>query len=91
MAPACDLWGGLYEVSEADRARIEAHGEETGYVWALTPVQDIAGRGVQAGLLVKVRDLERSSPSRDYLEVLKAGWIQWGLDPEEILRHVALS
>lgn len=90
LGPGCQLWGGLYEVHKSERAHIEEHGRRSGYVWAFTPVLSADG-AVQTGLLVKVRDLERSAPSRDYLEILQAGWVQWGLDPEEVLRHVALS
>ncbi len=88
LAPAADLWGGLYEIDAAGRREIERSGEPDGYVWAFTAVQDSHGELIQSGLLIKVRDLTRSAPSDRYLAVLRAGWIQWGLDPDDMLRHV---
>jgi hypothetical protein len=87
LAPNRDLWGGLYEIDEEGRAAIERSGAEDGYVWAFTLVEDIHGEAVTAGVLVKVRNLERSPPSDLYLEALKAGWLQWGLDPKEMLKE----
>ena len=89
LAPACDLWGGLYEVDEEGRAAIEASGEPDGYVWAFTSVEDTDDERRSAGLLVKIRDFARTEPSSAYLEVLTSGWVQWGLDPELILRDIA--
>lgn len=89
LAPACSLWGGLYEIDEEGRARVEASGSPDGYVWAFTRVEDANDEGEKVGLLVKVRDLERAEPSSVYLEVLTSGWLQWGLDPEGMLRDIA--
>ncbi len=89
QAPGSDLWGGLYEIDAAGRAEIERSGKPDGYVWALTSVENAVGERVRAGLLVKVRDFERVEPSAAYLEVLTSGWVQWGLDPNEILQDVA--
>jgi hypothetical protein len=84
LAPTRDLWGGLYEIDERGRAEIEKVGAGDGYVWAFTTVLSEAGERVRAGLLVKVRDLEPAEPSETYLEVLRTGWRQWGIDPEII-------
>ncbi len=87
LAPAQRLWGALYEIDAAGREQIERSGAVDGYVWAFTPVEDASGALVRAGLLVKVRDLQPAEPSPEYLEVLKAGWAQWGLDTETLLRQ----
>jgi hypothetical protein len=87
LVPNWDLWGGLYEIDEEARSAIERSGVEDGYVWAFTSVEDIHGAEVMAGMLVKVRYLERSPPSGQYLEALRAGWLQWGLDPKEMLKE----
>jgi len=89
LAPTRDLWGGLYEIDPAGRAEIERAGKHDGYVWAFTAVLDASGARVKAGLLVKVSDFERTEPSAIYLQVLTAGWLQWGLDPEAILQDIA--
>ncbi len=87
LSPNCDLWGALYEIDPAGRDAIEGSRWPDGYVWAFTPVEDEKGDRVHAGLLVKVRDLKRSSPSQDYLETLKKGWQEWGLDPVAMLKN----
>lgn len=87
LAPNRDLWGALYEIDEQGRAAIERSGAEDGYVWAFTSVEDIHGEEISVGMLVKVRDLERRSPSEVYLEALNAGWLQWGLDSKEMLKE----
>jgi len=89
LAPTRDLWGGLYEIETDSRAGIERAGKNDGYVWAFTSVLDASAERVKAGLLVKIRDFERTDPSATYLQVLTAGWLQWGLDPEVILRNIA--
>ena len=91
LAPNQDLWGALYDVDDDGRAAVERSGMPDGYVWAFTSVADEAGERVQSGLLVKVRDLERRDPSSAYLEVLKAGWSSWGLDPQALLQDIALT
>jgi hypothetical protein len=91
LAPNCDLWGALYEIDDAGRAAVERSGGSDGYVWAFTAVEDESGERIRAGILIKVRDFQRSDPSEAYLEVLKNGWRQWGLDPESILQHAPLT
>lgn len=87
LAPNRDLWGALYEIDAEGRAAVERSGEGDGYVWATTTVEEESGGPVVTGILIKVRDLERSSPSERYLDVLKAGWTQWGLDPVAMLKE----
>lgn len=89
LSPGRNLWGALYEVDAAGRRAIERSGEEDGYVWSFTPVELAEGELLTPGMLVKVRGLERSAPSQAYLDVLRSGWQQWGLDPETILRDIA--
>jgi gamma-glutamylcyclotransferase (GGCT)/AIG2-like uncharacterized protein YtfP len=86
LAPARSLWGGLYRIDEAGRAEIEKVGAAGGYVWTFTAVEDADGDRVRAGVLVKVRDLEHTDASERYLEVLRSGWLQWGLDPDGMLQ-----
>lgn len=88
LAPNRELWGGLYEIDEEGRAAIEDAGGQDGYVWTFTSVEDLHGEEISVGMLVKVRDFKRSSPSDEYLEILRTGWAQWGLDPEDLLMEV---
>ncbi len=88
LAPTAELWGALYQIDPADRDTIERSGVEDGYVWSSTQVESPDGELIHSGILIKVRDLRRTSPSNEYLEVLKAGWAQWGLDPNALLRKV---
>ncbi len=88
LAPTAELWGALYEIDAAGRDRIERSGQSDGYVWSVTQVENSNGERIQTGILVKVRDLKRTTPSDAYLEVLRAGWAQWGLDPNAMLRKV---
>jgi hypothetical protein len=88
LAPASYLWGGVYEIDETGRAAIENSGADDGYAWAVTGVETGDGERLRVGMLVKVRDFERVDPSAAYLEVLKAGWRQWGLDPKIVLHDV---
>jgi hypothetical protein len=86
LAANRDLWGALYEIDEECRSRLEAKGLEDGYVWTWTYVIDGEDERVRAGVLVKVRDLEQTTPSPEYLELLKEAWRQWDLDPAGPLR-----
>lgn len=86
-----EVWGGLYEIDPAGRAAVEIAGDAEGYVWCFTRVMKSDGERMRAGLLVKVRDLEVSSPSDEYLAVLRAGWAEWGLAPQELLGDCASS
>jgi hypothetical protein len=88
LAPNCDLWGALYEIDDDGRAAIERSGAPDGYVWSSTSVRNGDGAPVSAGVLCKVKDFERHSPSEDYLNVLKAGWEHWGLDGARMLQEV---
>jgi len=87
LAPNRDLWGGLYEIDERGRLAVEESGREHGYVWTFTAVDDVHGVEVATGMLVKVRDLKRTSPSQRYLDVLRTGWRQWGIEGEAQLRE----
>lgn len=86
LAPNRDLWGGLYEIDGPGRIAVVSSGEDDGYVWATTSVEDVRGAEVATGMLIKVRDLERIAPSERYLDVLRVGWKQWGIDAEAQLR-----
>jgi len=85
LAPAFDLWGVLYEIDDEGRRNIEQSADSDGYVWSFTAVLDGEGARVRAGILIKIRDLELTSPSAAYLEVLKTGWQQWGLNGKTLL------
>ncbi len=88
LAPGAELWGALYQIDRTDRDQIERSGLSDGYVWSFTQVESSDGELTHSGILIKVKDLKRTSPSNEYLEVLKAGWAQWGLDPSVMLRKV---
>lgn len=88
LTAGLDLWGGLYEIESGCRAKLAESHLAGGYVWSWTSVETAQGSRVHAGLLVKVRDLERSAPSPDYLAALKAGWEQWGLEPADLLQSL---
>ena len=81
LAAKRDLWGALYEIDKACRTQLEADGRGDGYVWTWTYVIDGEGERVRAGMLIKVRDLEQTTPAPEYLELLKEAWRQWDLDP----------
>lgn len=84
-----DLWGGLYDIDPGCSALLaEAHTAD-GYVWSWTAVETTDGARVHAGLLIKVRDVERTAPSPDYLAVMKEGCKQWGLDPEGVSQNAS--
>lgn len=88
LAPEAVLWGALYQIDMADRDQIERSGLADGYVWSSTQVEGSDGELIQSGILIKVRDLNRTPPSDEYLNVLKAGWAQWGLDLNALLRKI---
>ncbi len=89
LAPNRELWGALYEIDEGCREAIERTGAPDGYVWAFTSVERSEGESVDAGVLCKVRDLQRHPPSDEYVAVLEAAWKKWGLDGRRILLDVA--
>lgn len=91
LAPNRDLWGALYEIDDDDRAVVERLGAPDGYVWAFTSIGGEDGASVDAGLLCKVRNLERQPPSDEYLAVLEKGWKEWGLDGARILLDGTVS
>lgn len=88
LAPSAELWGALYEIDSPGRDQIERSGQSDGYVWSHTQVENSNGERIQTGILIKVRDLKRTTPSDAYLEVLRTGWAQWGLDPNAMLPKV---
>ena len=81
LAVGHDLWGALYEIDESCRGRIERLGEEMGYVWSWTDVLRGEDERVRAGTLIKVRELEATTPSPKYLEALRLAWRQWNVGP----------
>lgn len=91
LVPNRYLRGGLYEVDEAGRQAIEESGLADGYVWAFTGVENPGGERIRTGLLIKVRGLERNDPAEAYLDLLKAGWRQWGFDPEALLADISAT
>jgi hypothetical protein len=88
LAPNRDLWGALYEIDDACRATVERSGAADGYVWSFTSIEGPDGERLDAGVLCKVRDLERHPPSDRYLAVLESGWEEWGLDGARIMLDV---
>ena len=79
-----NLWGALYEIDPGSSALLAGSHTADGYVWSWTAVETSDGAQVHAGLLVKIRDLEPTAPSPDYLAAMKEGYKQWGLDPEGV-------
>lgn len=86
LAVGRELWGGVYEFPESCRGMIEEWGRRDGYVWCWTWVHRESGDRVKAATLVKVRDLDQTTPAPEYLKDLREAWEQWGLDPDELLR-----
>ncbi|MBI4513450.1 MAG: gamma-glutamylcyclotransferase [Gemmatimonadetes bacterium] len=90
LAPGEDLWGAVYEV---DEECLETLGAREGLAYALSQtecLQEDGGR-LRPYLFVKVRDLEERPPSERYVEVIRRGFEDWGLDPRLLDRAVDRS
>lgn len=86
-----DVWGGVYGVDDECREALEEWGRENGYVWSWTDVRTQDGERKRVGLLVKVRDLEKTTPGPAYLESLKEAWRDWGLDPVGLVQATSAT
>lgn len=86
LASGRDLWGAVYRIEDGCRQALEEWGRENGYVWSWTQVRAQDGERERVGTLVKVRDLETTTPGPAYLEALKEAWRDWGLDPAGLVQ-----
>ena len=84
LATGSELWGGVYEIEADCRGAVEAHGREENYAWSWTSVESMEGERQRVGLLVKVRDLNPSEPSSEYLKAVEEGRRDWGLDAADL-------
>ena len=72
------VMGGIYEVAEADIARLNRYeGDE--YTGLKVTVFRDTGEGVEAVTFVRKRQQDEGKPSPEYLAVIKQGYTEWGL------------
>jgi gamma-glutamylcyclotransferase len=69
--------GALYEVSEADLKKLDRY--EPGYTRLNVTVFDEDNEPHQAVTYVKSGQLEESSPSQEYGEIIRQGYRDWGI------------
>jgi len=69
--------GAIYEVTEACLRRLDKH--ETGYVRLNVNVFDEDNKPFPAVTYIKSGQLEESTPSPEYLTVIRQGYQDWGL------------
>jgi gamma-glutamylcyclotransferase len=71
------VWGALYEVSEACWRRLDRW--ETGYTRLNVTVFDEDNRAVPAVTYIKSGRLEETMPSKEYGEIIRQGYRDWGI------------
>jgi gamma-glutamylcyclotransferase len=71
------VWGAIYELSEAGWRRLDRW--ETGYTRLNVTVFDEDNRAVPAVTYVKSGQLEETMPSREYGEIIRQGYRDWGI------------
>jgi gamma-glutamylcyclotransferase len=69
--------GAIYDVSEASWRRLDRW--ETGYTRLNVTVFDEDNRAVTAVTYVKSGQLEETMPSREYGEIIRQGYRDWGI------------
>lgn len=69
--------GAIYEVSEACLRQLDRH--EAGYARFNVTVYDEDNQPHQSVTYVKAGQLEESMPSREYAEVIRQGYRDWGI------------
>jgi gamma-glutamylcyclotransferase len=69
--------GALYDVTEAGMRQLEKH--NTGYSRLNITVFDEDNEPHQAVALVRTGQLDEAMPSREYGEIIKQGYLDWGL------------
>lgn len=87
LAPGEDLWGAVYEVDEACLGTL-SDWEGPAYALSATECLTQEGERVRAHLFVKIRELDERPPSERYVEVIRGGFADWGLDPQLLDRAV---
>jgi gamma-glutamylcyclotransferase (GGCT)/AIG2-like uncharacterized protein YtfP len=69
--------GAVYEVGEACLRQLDKH--EAGYIRFNVTVYDEDNQPHQAVTYVKTGQLDESSPSKEYGEVIRQGYRDWGI------------
>lgn len=87
LAPGETLWGALYEVDDACLEAL-ARAEGTAYALSRTPCLKDDGSRVTAYLFVRARDFEERPPSDRYVQRIRQGYEDWGLDVAALDRVV---
>ena len=72
--------GAIYEVSEGDLRRLDKYeGCPDIYTRVNVTVTNEFGERIEAVTHVKVRQLEETQPSREYLSAIQQGYRDWGI------------
>ncbi len=69
--------GAIYEVTEACLRKLDKY--ESGYIRFNVTVYDEDNQPHQAVTYIKAGQLEESLPSREYAEVIRQGYRDWGI------------
>jgi gamma-glutamylcyclotransferase len=87
LAPGERCWGALYEVGPACLETLARH-EGRDYTLSRTHVLREDGTRVHAYLFVRARGFDERAPSDRYVEVIRRGYREWGLDESALDRAV---
>ena len=69
--------GAIYEITEQCLRRLDKY--ETGYQRFNVTVFDEDGQQIEAVTYIKAGQIEETSPSKEYLAVIRQGYRDWGL------------
>lgn len=87
LAPGETLWGALYEV---DEACLDELGRREGAAYTLSRTQVVRedGSRTRVFLFVRVREFDERPPSEHYVQTIRRGYADWGLDTGGLDRAV---
>ena len=72
--------GAIYEVSERDLRQLDKYeGYPDNYTRVNVTVADEFGSQIEAVTYIKIRQLEETQPSREYLSAIQQGYKDWGI------------
>ena len=80
------VMGGIYEISEQDLARLIQY-EGPDYTTTKVVVFRDTGEAVEAMTFARKRQGEEGKPSPEYLAVIKQGYLDWDLTPDNDNRN----
>jgi gamma-glutamylcyclotransferase len=72
--------GAIYEVSEGDLRQLDKYeGHPDNYTRVNVTVTDEFGNQIEAVTYIKIRQLEETPPSTEYLSAIQQGYKDWGI------------